>query len=1198
MSDDFRALFDDDEPEEKKDELPEDTPEWLRDEPGEEEKPADSLGFTGELQWRQQLGDPFANLDAEQDDEAPDWQTDQTESTEGETSEASGLTGQLSSPQGAEAEDSPTESGEEELLDWMREETTQTESSVEDTDSDWVDASTASEAERPSARDYDLPPWLMGADDAEDQGMFLDETGKLSEAWLKSGDDLPETHQADMTYDEWMARKEAEQRPRDLEEEVPDLPLDEEPVGEVKGTDELPDWYLGMEKLDSSEAPDWFRDEETPLAPPASQEALLSEFDFEQAMAESAEATPAREDLLPELNLEQAMETPDLFDELALEQSIPDTSDWAGEPEAETSDEEALPDWMSAIVGGDELALEEALEDSMTGETPDWFSTPGTGDLLAELDLGPSKGDTGQQPDWFAEAEPSATGDQPEWLQQLGDIAGAETIIPGAEAQVTPGDADFFAELQAISGTGGLPDLDAPAFQDIDSLLASMDSGATLPDTGELLLDPNPDIDDVFAENILGVAEQEPSRLGISLSPDAPDWLTELGASVGQVSAAAIVRQRKDRPLEDLSARLQNLHERGEELAAPDVDEAAEIGTLSNLLPGVPQVLPPTRLRPGLPGLSQDVVLTDAQRERVNVLKSLVAAEDEVQRASAIERTYDSPYMEGLLEEEEVAAPAVERPAVVAKPRARRRFKVDRLVISLLVAAGVILPFYFSQLRLGDLPPAGFAAGSTQQTAFNTVDALRSGDLVLVAVEYGPTAAAELDSLTDTLLRHIFTQGARPVLVSGNPVGLLHANNVVDAINADSFFFGRLNRSQDFTANQDYYVVRYLAGNVVGLRGFSQNAGQYLTTDIRGEATNLTVNSISDFALLVVVAERAEDVRAWSEQVVPLAGVPAVYATGFSAAPLAEPYVQSQTGAGLLVGYRDAYTYNVLLDPSLAPPVAPTTEPTEVTPEAAPTITPIPPTPVEPTEVPAVEPTASEETAAPQEASPTVEAPTATLAPTEIPATATQETAATSTPAPSLTPTELPVLTGVVDAQQTINVRQGPGTNNPVVTTLEPGAEVRVLGRNSDGSWINIQLDDGTEGWVSAELLEVQAPQSSIDKSRVVVKSPPPGPLPASQGGGVDKSPSLRSGEGFGVGIESLQQPPSQEEATPEPTEEATSETTSSPSDAQAAAVAGTSYRNERWYSMTMGIVVIVVIIALGSIVNVLRSLFGRRGAR
>ncbi len=1176
MSDEFRSLFDDDEPEEKKDQPPDDTPEWLRDVPVPGDKPQrpDSLGFTGELQWRKDLGDPFADLDAEQGEESFDWQADQPASTEGGQSSGFGLTGQLSWQQGGESEEALPEPGDDDLLDWMQPH----DSAAEETEDDdgWVQPSAPPEP-RPSAGDYNLPPWLMGADNEQDQGMFLDATGQLSEAWLHSGDQLPETHESDITYDEWMAQKEAAQRPRDIEEEVPDLPVDAAPGGEVQGAGEVPDWFLGMEKLDTSDAPDWFQD--APATPSAPAPDLIGEFDLEQSIAApdwlttpleddllgemaleesigEPPETPAEDDLLPEFNLEQAMAdwTPEeaLPDEPSAESG--EMPDWLSAMQPSTAEADELPDWMGTA-GSDELAL----EDSMTGDASDWLS--GGDDLLAELDLEQSIADTSDRKDWFGDAE-KAEPAQPEWLQQLGETSSAETIIPG--------DADFLAELQGVVDTGALPDLDAPAFQDIDSLLASMDTGEfDLPKTGELLLDPNPEIDEMFAREIM--AEPEPGAPDVALAPDVPDWLTELGATVGKVSAAAIVRQRKDRPLEDLDTRLQNLHERGEELAVPELDDAEEQNTLAALLPGVPQVLSPTRSRPGLPGLTQDVVLSDAQRDQVKLLKTLVAAEDDVQRASAIDRTYDSPYMEGLLDEEEAEAPVVEEaPAPAPRPRQRRRrLNLGRFVISLIVAAGVILPYYVTPLRLGDLPPASFAAGSSQQAAFALVDSLTEADLVLVAVEYGPTGAAELDSLTDALLRHIFTQGARPVLVSGNPVGLLHANNVLDAINADSFFFGRINRSQPFTTNQDYYVVRYLAGNVVGLRGFSQNAAAYLTTDIREQATDLTVNGLSDFSLLVVISERAEDVRNWSEQIVPLANAPVVYATGFSAAPLAAPYAPG----GLLVGYRDAYTYNVLLDPSLAPPAAPTTAPTEVTPEIVPTATLVPPTDVPPTDAPTV----SEEAIAPAEVSPTEAPVEPTAVPTEAPVepTATLEPAATNTlPPPTSTPvpptaTELPVITGVVDAQQTINVRAGPSTENAVVTTLEPGTEVRVLGRNSDGSWINIQLEDGTEGWVAEELLDIQEPGASADKPSILARVLAQDATPTQEGAQVSM--------------------------TEEAIAEATVEVIPTVSSIQSAAVAGTPYRDERWYSMTLGIVVIVVVIALGSIVNVLRSLFGRR---
>jgi SH3-like domain-containing protein len=1199
--DDFRSLFDDEEPDEKPedttpDSLDDETPDWVKnegDQPPAEGGRSSSLGFTGELEWRQELGDPFADLGAD-DEDAPDWQRGESASSTDRPA-GSGLTGQLdwlNEEEDAVPAPAPGDALQSEHPSWLDEpETTQPEGSAP----------------------VDMPAWLLGADNEADQGIFIDDQGELSEDWLASGDALAQTHESEITYDQWRVQQDEASRQLDPEEQVPsdlfaamDAPAEDAGEPLKKGTDELPDWYLGMEKLDTSEAPDWFSETEapTPAAPPA-QEDLLGDFELEQPIDTSGDAVPdwfseteapAQEDLPGEFDLEQALandisggDVPDwlsptssqadLQDELTLEQSMTGIEDWPSEGDllGELDLEQSIAEDVPAVGADPDLLDELGLEQSIaaSGDVPDWFSAPADEDLLEELDLEQSMAASGddllsgldlepsqEAPDWFAEEKPP---DQPAWLQELGDLSAAETIMQGSKA--VPADDDFLNAL-LDSDVGELPDPAMPAFQDIDSLLASMgETDAKLPDTGNLLLDPNPELDDVLTEDPFGAAEPQ-ARPDSQLSPDAPAWLTELGATVGNVSAAAIVRQRKDRPLDDLSDRLKNLQQRGEELSVPEVDDEEVHDTLAGLLPGVSQVLTPSRVQPGLPGFTGDVALTDEQRDRVKMLKTLVAAEEDVQRpSSAIERTYDSPYMEGVLDDDDdlIEAPVVSEPAPKAR-KSRQRIKIDRLVISLIVAASIILPFYVGQLRLGNLPPAGFATGSAQQAAYDRVESIQSGDLVLVAVEYGPTAAAELDSLTDVLLRHILTRGAVPVVVSGNPVGLLHADNILETINADASFLSRLNRTTAFQANGDYYVLQYLAGNAVGLRSLSQNPAQYLTNDVRGQATNLTVSALSDFALLVVIAERGEDTRAWAEQIVPMAGAPVVFATGFSAAPLAEPYVQSQTGAGLLVGYRDAYTYQILLDPSLAPPPTPTEAP--ITPEIVPSETPVPPTSA-PTEAPTLEPT-SAEVIAPQDASPTV-APTEvapTVPPTEavVPSATTQQTIAPSptrppsaTPAPSATPTELPVLTGIVDADQSINVRGGPGTDNPVVTTLDPGTEVRVLGRNADGSWIQIQLADGTEGWVSAELLEIQEPGASADKPNILAR------------------------------VMAQEATPTPEQVVPEATAEAAS------SKAVSSIVAGTPYRDERWYSMTFGIIVIVVIIALGSIINVLRSLLGRR---
>lgn len=84
------------------------------------------------------------------------------------------------------------------------------------------------------------------------------------------------------------------------------------------------------------------------------------------------------------------------------------------------------------------------------------------------------------------------------------------------------------------------------------------------------------------------------------------------------------------------------------------------------------------------------------------------------------------------------------------------------------------------------------------------------------------------------------------------------------------------------------------------------------------------------------------------------------------------------------------------------------------------------------------------------------------------------------TPIPSDTPippspTEPPPIVGIVASSQTVNVREGPGTAFRAILALNPGTGVTLLGQSEDGDWYNIQMDDGSEGWISSSLLRLQA---------------------------------------------------------------------------------------------------------------------------
>jgi len=51
-----------------------------------------------------------------------------------------------------------------------------------------------------------------------------------------------------------------------------------------------------------------------------------------------------------------------------------------------------------------------------------------------------------------------------------------------------------------------------------------------------------------------------------------------------------------------------------------------------------------------------------------------------------------------------------------------------------------------------------------------------------------------------------------------------------------------------------------------------------------------------------------------------------------------------------------------------------------------------------------------------------------------------------------------------------LNVRSGPSTAFPVLTTIPNGTAMTVLGRNLTNTWLNVQLEDATEGWVTRSL--------------------------------------------------------------------------------------------------------------------------------
>jgi uncharacterized protein YgiM (DUF1202 family) len=75
--------------------------------------------------------------------------------------------------------------------------------------------------------------------------------------------------------------------------------------------------------------------------------------------------------------------------------------------------------------------------------------------------------------------------------------------------------------------------------------------------------------------------------------------------------------------------------------------------------------------------------------------------------------------------------------------------------------------------------------------------------------------------------------------------------------------------------------------------------------------------------------------------------------------------------------------------------------------------------------------------------------------------------------APMVTPT------ATVVGALALNVRTGASTDNAVITTIPLGTRVVLLGRNYNSMWAQIQLADGTVGWVEAAALDATIPVRS-----------------------------------------------------------------------------------------------------------------------
>ena len=748
----------------------------------------------------------------------------------------------------------------------------------------------------------------------------------------------------------------------------------------------------------------------------------------------------------------------------------------------------------------------------------------------------PAEGHDSDALDWFQE---EAASDEPDWL---------ETLNPDDETELADLIAQFGDDGEDLGEIATDDDLDAVAAAldrieaeersvtgTLDSLLATFDSADARTGTDQDqdqdqdrsdtsdedfadLTDGNfDDLDAFFAEDegLRPAQYRYAADEDAQMAEDQLEWLRQVAEvdEGDELSAAAVVRRNPDRSLDELDDRLMDLRERGLGISTEADDEtdddpgagagaaaAPQAGEFAAFMPDE-DALRPMRMTSESADVLPTVQMTPEQEQRADLLRTMAAAS-----LGQIITSSDT----GADADDETASSRT-------RPRAAR-LPLDRIAISILLLLAVLLPFIVGA-GIGDQPADQFAADSPQAAVYQQISTLEASDLVLVAAEYGSTGAGELDTMMQALLSHVLLTGARPVVVSTNPIGLLRTENILTELAGEN------------ARNNAYHVIRYLPGGNVGVRDISlsaDNTNRIFRTDSRNTLSGLNVDSLDDFALILVVSESADSIRTWMEQVAPLTNTRFVLATGQAAMPLSAPYAQVADGSGtgntqvigLLTGYEDAYTYNAQLSATDTPtptvsatpsatdtPTATATNTPTQTPSQTPTATATStPTPTETAQatVQATELTealtpseaateaATDDQAAPAQTTPEAATPTATATDTPT-ATATDTPTATPTHTPTATPSAMPTNTptpsptstptattvqlvtiAVVNAQSVVNIRRGPNTNFNSVGRADPGDVFLVLETSETGEWVQIELPDGQTGWIASFLVDVE----------------------------------------------------------------------------------------------------------------------------
>lgn len=365
-------------------------------------------------------------------------------------------------------------------------------------------------------------------------------------------------------------------------------------------------------------------------------------------------------------------------------------------------------------------------------------------------------------------------------------------------------------------------------------------------------------------------------------SEELPSWLTTASEEGVQVVEDEITRGELPGWVEAMRPVVESSDMTG---LAEDEDYIENYGPLA----GIPSVLPAEAefaLDPEQAARKPlDLTASKSHQEYVNLLKKLIGEEKKVKSITK-----------------------------VAPVQTQRILRWLIAIILIITIGGTII---FGGTIETQMPVKGQIDTSGYGALFNQIDKLYDEQPVLIAFDYQPAATAEMHIAAASVVDHLMEQGTYLSFVSTQPTGPVLAEHFLTATQ----------EKHGYIHNQQYINLGYLPGESAGLVSFVIAPKKIIPlafdgSNAWGSPPLVNVDSIRDFAMILVITDDPNTAKSWIEQVgTQLKDTPLNMVVSAQAEPLIQPYFRAspQLLSGYVAGVIHSLNYEQLREqPNLA----------------------------------------------------------------------------------------------------------------------------------------------------------------------------------------------------------------------------------------------------------------------------------------